>query len=381
LNDVFVSHLASVLAAKSGTQSMRVLPGVDCAVATAVGLVREENQDRGVVARGQFLNRKSTSFLLLAIADGLGGMKAGAECATQAISHLLEALISSREPDLISCLKTAIYIANESIYGRFRGEGGSTLSALLLEQATGQMVIANVGDSRIYRFNPTKASSVEQLTVDDTLAARLPQFDGAPKGGYDPDRNRLIQFIGIGRDLQPSLSRVDVSRQRSGYLLTTDGVHSLGSELLSDIVAHASSAAETTERLITLSNWAGGQDNSTVICAFPRTLERFFAVKSQRASMLALWTPSTQCEFVSVDLHSFRPEIRERDLPLPNSDHKDNEAAAPLGRQQADKNKIAKKNARRSKRQPQNLSSKVEKKPEKEQMKIRFLSSYRKDVD
>jgi len=359
---------------------MRVLPGVDCAVATTVGLVREENQDRGVVARGQFLHRKRTSFLLLAIADGMGGMKAGGECATQTLSYLLEALIGSSELSLESCLRTAIHVANEAIYAHFRGEGGATLSALLLEQATGQMVIANIGDSRIYRFSPTKASSVEQLTVDDTLAARVPQFEGAPKYEHHPEKNRLIQFLGIGPDLQPNVLRLDGANQRVGYLLTTDGAHGHGNVLLSEIVANAASAEEAAERLIALSDWTGGPDNSTVICAFPRTLERFLAAKSQRTSILTLWTPSTQCEFVGVNSFPFRHEVRQRDSSLMNSRGNRNEPTVPADRSQTAKGRGTRRPPRKSKKQPPNLLSKPDEESEKEQMKIRFLPNYREDA-
>jgi serine/threonine protein phosphatase PrpC len=311
----------------------------------------------------------------------MGGMRDGAECAKETLAAVIEALVLSRADDLGKCLSDAIWTANHKVYDRYRGEGGSTISAFLVDK-NGVAAIGNVGDSRIYRFIPGSGSAL-QLTVDDTLEAQLRQAAGkAADDFHDPERGRLIQFIGIGRDLSPHIEVNRVSPE-SAYLLTSDGIHGMGNDLVSKMVAGSASATEATGRLATLSNWLGGYDNATAICAFPDTLEKFVANRSQKETLLTIWTPVTQCEFIVPEFAAVHG------AGLSDGDHfaqsgLPSTQEAEIGKPAA---QIEKKRERtrsvKKQKKPKQLSgkSRSEKTPEKAQMRIKFIQSNKRDDD
>ena len=57
------------------------------AVATEVGGVRADNQDRVAIAR--IRDRTGRTFVVAGLADGIGGMRDGAECAAMANGRLI----------------------------------------------------------------------------------------------------------------------------------------------------------------------------------------------------------------------------------------------------------------------------------------------------
>jgi PPM family protein phosphatase len=176
-------------------------------LATDIGLQREENQDR-VAALRLSARQSSQPIIAVVVADGMGGMRDGARCATLAASSFFYALVRHRHQGLEQRAAAAVAHANDAVYAFAGGRGGATLSALLFDAGVPPVII-NLGDSRIYACG--KGVKVERLTVDDSLEEAV--------GGHGRE---LLQFVGMGAGMQPHIRAVP-----SGVMelaLTTDGI-------------------------------------------------------------------------------------------------------------------------------------------------------------
>lgn len=174
---------------------------------------RAENQDRAFVA---FIpqHRSEQAFFVAAVLDGMGGMEDGAQAASIAASTFIQSLAIASEADLVSRLQTAILDANEAVWTRMQGRGGTTLTAVAMTHG-GECRVVHVGDSRLYSTDPTLC----QVTSDDTLGGLLGIDDLGP---FD---SGLMQFVGIGEGMMHQA--FDLSSDPSEtLLLTSDGFHS-----------------------------------------------------------------------------------------------------------------------------------------------------------
>jgi len=240
---------------KTTQNGVRRIDPLSGAVASDVGNVREENQDRVAISRGK--DRLGRVFAVAALADGIGGMRNGAECAATTLGCFLGAILEEAQSynnDTHQWLLLAVRRANLIVHSKFRGNGGSTLVAVIICEGMAHWL--SVGDSRVYS---SKGSALLQLSVDDTIAGQL----GKP-GQADLEQSRLLQFIGIGESLEPHIEPLDVASTES-VLLTSDGVHFMASapNWLGLIVGHASEPGLCVRRLIELSKWCGGPDNAS----------------------------------------------------------------------------------------------------------------------
>lgn len=241
------------------TGARRIAP-LGAAIASEIGNVREENQDRGVVVR--FRTRDGGDCVILAVADGIGGMREGGTCAAVAIGSFLGALYSGsmtskRDPQ--GWVRGAALAADRHVHDRFSGRGGSTLVALVANPG-GPSVWLSVGDSRVYR-SYERIRDLEQLSVDDTINGQL---DRTYRYG-EVEQSTLLQFVGMGTDLEPHVGQL-LGVERAVVVLTTDGVHFLESSdhVLSKIVSNSPDAGVCVKRLVDLAKWVGGSDNATV---------------------------------------------------------------------------------------------------------------------
>ncbi len=170
---------------------------LDIGTATDVGRVREANEDSFFAVRRTGVRDGEA---LVAVADGMGGHKAG-EVASALAVQSLQQMLDDSDPtlDANSLLMRALEHGNRAIWEAaaedLEKEGmGTTIVAALLS-ADGQVVIANVGDSRAYSFVSGKAKLV---TVDHTwvnqqvLAGEMTEREAR----VSPFRNLLMRSLG-----------------------------------------------------------------------------------------------------------------------------------------------------------------------------------------
>ncbi|NJO17821.1 MAG: hypothetical protein HC877_19445 [Thioploca sp.] len=234
----------------SNDMNIQLIESIGCALGTTLGKVRSENQDRAIFVHYSS-NLPMQSFLLFALCDGMGGMRDGGICANITLVEMIHNLINNRveTQPLQELLELAVKVANEKVFMQYHEQGGTTLSAVALDNTA--IVGINVGDSRIYQYDNY---SLNQISLDDTLEARTKIKNEFSKN--------LIQYIGMGKDLVPNLLNLSLE---NGLLLTSDGIHNIGNDFLKEIIKNAFSASDAVKKLIYLSSWLGGKDNASLI--------------------------------------------------------------------------------------------------------------------
>ena len=242
---------------RTGLAGVKRVELLSAAVASDVGTVRVENQDRAVIARG--IDKTGRHFIVAALADGIGGMNNGAESAAIAIGTFITSVSQqarSGSNHSHDWLQAAVVAANASVVSTFGGKGGTTLVAIVVRPGRPACWLS-VGDSRVYRAT---GRELTQISVDDTIAGQLGK--NAIAGS---EQSMLLQFIGMTDALVPHIGEFDLAGVNA-LLLTSDGVHFLASTpgLMGQIVKNAADAAVCVKRLSDLSKWFGGADNASV---------------------------------------------------------------------------------------------------------------------
>ena len=233
--------------------------GVEYAWHTDVGRVRARNEDSVAVDAG---------LGLLVVADGMGGHNAGDVASRMAIEGVLGAMRSSGGDD-DGRLPSALRHANGSIYAAAgedydRSGMGTTVVAAWLRP--GRLVVAHVGDSRLYRL---RGGALDVLTRDHTQVQDL-----VDRGILTPAqarastrRNYLSRALGTFPEVE-----VDCASHRPEpgdvYLLCSDGLTNMVED--QDIVAIIGGAASlgmAADLLVARANDHGGRDNISVALA------------------------------------------------------------------------------------------------------------------
>jgi len=295
LENALTERLAEWLSRRVKPNSSADIPDVSAAIATTVGEVRRNNEDRAVIVRHLPASPNQRGFILTALCDGMGGMESGARCAELAVAVFVAHLVNDPLVDPPAALEAATAAANAGLHREFRGRGGTTLVAALFqrESATG----VSVGDSRLYFLS--KEKRLKQISVDDTIAGELSRIKGgiAPSEGFEAFSTQLAQFVGMGESIAPRLYTLRYPEAGSCYILSSDGAHSSEPSVFESILAHAPAAQTAIGRLIHLSNWCGGNDNATLVCISPST-EPSVLKPSRNAGLVELWDSSGKLEIL-----------------------------------------------------------------------------------
>lgn len=259
----------------------------DISIGTRTGAERKSNQDRALVAR--FGDVRSGPVDVFVTCDGMGGMVEGGSCAEQGIAGFLLALARLMLGGLhvTSALQESVQEANRRIFARYNAEGGTTLAAIVSHR--GSVTAACVGDTRLMLVR-NDGSSV-QLSRDDTMGGALDAL-GHVRVERTPEHDRLVQFVGMGRDLQPHVFPVADLHACRFLVLTTDGAYRLGGELVPSVSRHAVSPKQIVDRVLRMAEWLGGSDDATLIAVTGHSLRS--AATTEPDGLLRIWGPSHQ---------------------------------------------------------------------------------------
>ena len=250
----FEPQIRAYLRASHRVRGLQLVGSV--ALGTNVGRVRTENQDRLLHVDSSRGRLGAGVHSLTVLADGMGGMANGGEAAEMAVASFISHYIASSVPAADKRLKDAALFADCVVNKQLKGRGGATLVAIV--RTSKVAVCVSVGDSRLYTFNP--AAGLVQVTRDDTLNELLNR-EGAAQ---HVDRgNQLVQFIGLGEGVEPHLYVTDVMAADI-MILTTDGAHSIGDELIERLCRANVEPSKLVEAVLSVSSALGGSDNATV---------------------------------------------------------------------------------------------------------------------
>lgn len=247
---MFAERLANWLSKPVAKEGINQPDNLDVVLRTDIGLKRKENQDRVVAMRVNTPFSTGRPFFVIALADGMGGMTDGAQCASLTLSTFLYSLIRYRSYPPEERLKQSALDANQAVYGFAKGKGGSTLSAILIEVGSPPCTV-NIGDSRIYSFKRNVKNSVVRLSVDDSLEEVF--------GGDD---RSLLQFSGMGEGIKPHTQYL--GKDGEIYCLTSDGIHFIDESVFDDIIFHSDELKQAAFRLGEYVKWCGAHDNASL---------------------------------------------------------------------------------------------------------------------
>ncbi len=239
--------------------------------ATAAGPGRPFNQD-SILVYVRDGGPSSPSWLLAAVADGLGGEPGGELASEIAVTTLERELATAmRIPDHASIVRAFLCaharIRSESGDSPVLDRMGTTLAAVVA--ADDLVFVANVGDSRVYTVN---AAGIRQLTTDHNVVGEqvLAGVLSAEEALNSPMRNMLTRFLGV-RD---EVSEVDVFPAILGraerIVICSDGVHAVLPRQEIRRIAIDGSCQEAAQGLVSASHAAGGADDSSAIVLSPK---------------------------------------------------------------------------------------------------------------
>jgi PPM family protein phosphatase len=200
---------------------------------------------------------------IFAIADGMGGAKAG-EVAAALAADVLRGEGGSGEEALV----TLIQEANRRVYERASEDAaksgmGTTMTVALLEDS--HVRIGHVGDSRAYLIRDGELS---QLTDDHSLVGELVRSGKlAPEDAEThPQRSVITRVLGTDPDVDVDTITIET---RSGdlFLLCSDGLYSMvGNDRILELVERNRRDLDAAAKaLIAAANKGGGDDNITVV--------------------------------------------------------------------------------------------------------------------
>jgi len=228
---------------------------VEHSALTDVGRLREGNEDSMLDDPPLFV-----------VADGMGGAQAGevaSSLAVEAVSATRPRQASTATDDLADVISEA----NAHIHSKAQEEPdlvgmGTTITAAWVDG--GKVTIANVGDSRAYRW---RDGELAQLTDDHSLVAELERQGQltAAEARVHPQRSVILRALGVASDVEVDTFSF-TGEPGDVFLLCSDGLCGIvHDEVIAEVLKAAGSLDEAAAELVDLANLSGGPDNITVL--------------------------------------------------------------------------------------------------------------------
>lgn len=227
--------------------------------ATHVGYVRDLNEDSYLIRDGLYL-----------VADGMGGHDGGELASAAVVDTFTNAWDNNSEPLELFTLQEWLTEANRNVYDIASGRAGTTLTMLtnVLHHDKEQLVVANVGDSRTYRYRANDETFI-QLTQDHSAVAEMVRLGqlSAKEAREHPARNVITRAVGSALRLLADVVLLD-AEVGDRFLLCTDGLTGqVEDQEIGLILASAATVKDAADQLVELALETDGSDNVTVIVA------------------------------------------------------------------------------------------------------------------
>jgi serine/threonine protein phosphatase PrpC len=256
--------------------------------ATDVGLVREVNEDAYLAAPPVFV-----------VADGMGGHQGGDVASAIVVEEFGRLAEDGYDPrrgaeavaaTLRVCReRIAEYAETQGVQGigrRFHA-GTTVVAALLVEDDDGpQWLVANLGDSRAYRFAD---GVLEQVSVDHSVVQELVDADRITpeEAGTHPERHMITRALGVSPRVEADYFLLPLASVER-LVLCSDGISGLvDATMLAAILTESDDPRDAADRMVAAALAAGGEDNATVVVVDVVGLvaESHYDSERQRASL------------------------------------------------------------------------------------------------
>jgi PPM family protein phosphatase len=222
------------------------------------GLVRKNNQDSAYA-----------SPTMLIVADGMGGAAAGDLASAVAVSQVAE--IDQTEAsgeEMLTALDTAITRASNLISELIEADPeldgmGSTVCGIMFD-GSDRMALANVGDSRTYRY---RAGKLTRLSRDHSWVQSLVDEGRITEAEAleHPHRSLILKVVNGQPQHTPDLEMVEVAAG-DRLLICSDGLCGMVTD---EVIAARldGDRSDVMAALIRVVHLEGAQDNITIILA------------------------------------------------------------------------------------------------------------------
>lgn len=219
---------------------------------------------------------------LAVLADGMGGYNAGEVASSMATAVLGSELenafdtcspherADSGAPWAHEALRNAITHANAAIHQAAQNQpeyAGMGTTLVAVQFFDNRMVIAHVGDSRLYRL---REENLTQLTRDHSLLQE--QIDGGmltpEQARFSQNKNLVTRALGPEMTVDTEMNEHEVLPDDI-YLLCSDGLNDMveDEDIALGITSFAANLPLCATQLVQMANDNGGRDNVSVILA------------------------------------------------------------------------------------------------------------------
>lgn len=239
---------------------------------TDTGRVREHNEDSVTIIKN--LNDE----YLLAVADGMGGHKAGEVASSLVINHLTKAFNEMEKlgdkASTVKWLRKQVEDINNEIFDytsshpESKGMGSTLVLAIYTKD---YLLFGNIGDSSGFVF---KDNELFKITKDHTLVNLLVKNGELTEeeAKNHPKKNILMRALGANNPIEIDIFEVD--DEIEGIVLCSDGLTSmLNNTQIEKVLLQEGPLEEKVIKLIRKANIRGGTDNISIACLFPKEAE------------------------------------------------------------------------------------------------------------
>ena len=230
---------------------------------TDPGKVRDHNEDSVTALKN------ASGEILMAVADGMGGHKAGEIASSIAINHIGKRFLNTgavgNKEDAFAFLKEVVSEANILIY-KYTNEHpessgmGTTIVISLLTKDF--LLFGNIGDSSGFVI---KDGTLYKITTDHTLVNLLVKSGELTieEAKDHPRKNVLMRALGA--NMTVGMDIFDVETNVDGIFLCSDGLtNMLEVNQIESVLDSSLEIEKKLEKLIFKSNNRGGTDNISV---------------------------------------------------------------------------------------------------------------------
>ena len=230
-----------------------------------IGKIREKNED--ACMESCFVSSEGKEVLLMVVADGMGGHKAGDVASNEVINVFKDKIENGSFVNSEILLEDSIYQANRKILDISSTEEnmkgmGTTCTAMVITDK--KSFVAHVGDSRAYLI---RKNYITRLTTDHTVAEQMVSngMMSEKEAETSPKKNILMRALGINPDLKVDIPPPLKIKDGDIFLLCSDGlIEYLSEEELLEISSR-DAPDSACRKMVDLANSRGGKDNITVI--------------------------------------------------------------------------------------------------------------------
>jgi len=269
---------------------------------------------------------------LFAVADGMGGARAGEVASTIVVDTFTESQALPGSGSVEERLATVVREANSRIHELAQADAdragmGTTVTAAYVGDDA--VSIAHVGDSRAYRW---RDGQLERLTTDHSLVEELKRRGRITEQEAEDHPQKSVITRALGPEAAVEVDTLTYpARPGDAFLLCSDGLTGMVPEdRIAEILAEADDLQEAGQSLIREANERGGRDNITVVLFRLEEVNGAADPEVDRPTEVGVAAPTP--EQVAEARADAAPAAPRRTMPLPQRAQTADKARRPRRR-------------------------------------------------